>query len=61
MDDVARLAQTLGTYAPHLMLAAGVALLMVPRWLRFSIAVALIMIGLVGIWPELLGEPVVPN
>lgn len=56
MEDAVRIAQTLGAYSPHAMLAAGVALLMVPRWLRFSIAIALIMFGLVGIWPELLGE-----
>ena len=56
MDDLASAAQAFSAYAPHAMLAAGVALLMVPRWLRFSIAIALIMFGLVGIWPELLGE-----
>ena len=50
----------LGAYAPHVMLGAGVLLLMVPRWLRASIAVALIAFGLAGIWPELLegGAPV---
>ena len=56
MDDIAPHAQALGAYAPHAMLAAGIALLMVPRWLRVCIAVALVMFGLVGIWPELLGE-----
>ena len=51
---------TFGAYAPYVMLAAGVLLLMVPRWLRAAIAVALIAFGLVGIWPELLdgGTPV---
>ena len=43
-----------GVYAPYAMLGAGIALLMVPRWLRASIAVTLIAFGLVGIWPELL-------
>ena len=52
------LSHALGAYAPHAMLVAGIALLMVPRWLRFCIAVALIMFGLVGIWPGLLeGAP----
>ena len=48
------------THAPHVLLGAGVLLLLVPRWLRVSIAVAMIAFGLVGIWPELLdgGKPV---
>ena len=52
--DLAEFAHTLGEYAPHLMLGAGVALLIVPKWLRMCIAVALIAFGLAGIWPELL-------
>ena len=57
---LAQLQAVFGTYAPYVMLVAGVLLLMVPRWLRVCIAVALISFGLVGIWPELLdgGVPV---
>ena len=51
------MADALSQYAPHIMLAIGVALLLVPRWLRVCLAVALIALGLAGIWPELLGEP----
>ena len=57
MEDIARFAQALGVYAPHVMLVAGVALMIVPRWLRWSIAVTLIAFGLAGIWPELLDAP----
>ena len=35
------------------MLVAGIALIMVPRWLRWAIAVLLIALGLAGLFPEL--------
>ena len=59
-EALAQAQNVFGAYAPHVLLGAGVLLLMVPRWLRVSIAVAMIGIGLAGIWPGLLdgGKPV---
>ncbi len=39
------------------LLAAGVALIMVPRWMRFAIAVLMIALGLAGLFPELVQAP----
>ena len=54
VDPIVGVPNVFGTYAPHVLLGAGVLLLLVPRWLRVSIAVAMIAFGLAGIWPELL-------
>jgi len=35
------------------MLVAGVALIIVPKWIRWAIAVAMIALGLAGLFPEL--------
>ena len=38
------------------MQVAGIALIMVPRWLRWAIAVLLIALGLAGLFPELVQQ-----
>ena len=35
------------------MLLGGIALIMVPRWIRWAIAVLMIALGLAGLFPEL--------
>jgi hypothetical protein len=42
------------TLQPLLALAAGILILIVPRLLNYVIAIYLIFIGVVGIWPHLL-------
>jgi len=37
------------------MLLAGIALIMVPKWMRWAIAVVMIALGLAGLFPKLLG------
>lgn len=37
------------------LLAGGVALIMVPKWIRWGIAVAMIALGLAGLFPKLVG------
>lgn len=37
------------------MLGAGIALIMVPKWMRWAIAVLMIALGLAGLFPELVG------
>lgn len=36
------------------MLLAGVLLIMVPKWIRWAIAVTMIALGLAGLFPELI-------
>lgn len=36
------------------MLGAGILLIMVPRWIRWAIAVTMIAVGLSGLFPELI-------
>ncbi|MEM8750357.1 MAG: DUF3096 domain-containing protein [Pseudomonadota bacterium] len=38
------------------LLFAGIALIMVPKWIRWAIAVLMIGLGLAGLFPELVGE-----
>jgi hypothetical protein len=41
---------------PHLVaLIAGILILIVPRILNYVVAIYLILIGILGIWPGLLG------
>ena len=35
------------------LLIGGIALIMVPRWMRWAIAVAMIGLGLAGLFPQL--------
>ena len=44
----------LNTISPLLLIIAGVALLIVPKWLRIIIALGLIFIGVTQMYPELL-------
>ena len=44
----------LNSVSPLLLIIAGVALLIVPKWLRIIIAVGLIFIGVTQMYPELL-------
>jgi len=39
------------------LLAGGVLLIMVPRWMRWGIAVLMIALGLAGLFPELIATP----
>ena len=38
------------------MLAGGIALIMVPKWIRWAIAVLMIALGLAGLFPELVQQ-----
>ncbi|MEP1209601.1 MAG: hypothetical protein ABJM29_01340 [Rhizobiaceae bacterium] len=49
MDILADYPQAVSAF----MLAAGVALIMVPKWIRWAIAVLMIALGLAGLFPEL--------
>jgi hypothetical protein len=42
---------------PLVALVAGIVILLVPRLLNYVIAIYLIVIGLIGLWPRLLGPP----
>ena len=42
------------TFSPGLLIAAGVALLIVPKWIRIIIALGLIFVGVTEMYPELL-------
>jgi len=42
------------------LLVCGIALIMVPRWMRFAIAVLMIGLGLAGLFPELVA-PAAPK
>ena len=39
------------------MLAGGIALILVPKWMRLGIAVLMIALGLAGLFPELVAVP----
>lgn len=51
----------LNSISPLLLIIAGVALLIVPKWLRIIIAVGLIFIGVTQMYPELLAGVVESN
>ena len=42
---------------PLIALIAGILILLVPRLLNYIVAIYLIFIGLVGLWPRLLQVP----
>jgi len=42
------------SFSPGLLIGAGVALLIVPRWIRVIISVGLIFVGVTELYPELL-------
>ncbi|MGH7113634.1 MAG: DUF3096 domain-containing protein [Stellaceae bacterium] len=42
---------------PLAALIAGILILLVPRLLNYVVAIYLILIGLVGLWPHLLYHP----
>ena len=44
----------LQSYSPGILIGAGVALLIVPAWIRYIIALGLIFLGLTQLYPELL-------
>lgn len=46
--------QMLDSVSPVLLIAAGVALLIVPKFIRWAIALGLIFLGAVEMYPELL-------
>ena len=41
--------------APLIALIAGVLILVVPRLLNYIVAIYLIVVGVLGLWPNLLG------
>ena len=43
------------TLAPILALLAGILILIVPRILNYVVAIYLILVGLLGLFPDLLG------
>ncbi len=43
------------TIQPLVALVAGVLILIVPRLLNYVVAIYLILIGVLGLWPHLLG------
>ena len=38
------------------LLTGGIALIMVPKWIRWAIAVLMIALGLAGLYPQLLAQ-----
>ena len=46
---------TAGTIAPIVALIAGVLILIVPRLLNYVVAIYLIIVGLLGLFPNALG------
>ena len=47
----------LRSLSPGLLIGAGVALLIVPKWIRIIIAFGLIFLGVTEMYPELLTAP----
>jgi Protein of unknown function (DUF3096) len=45
---------SLGSLQPAIALIAGILILVVPRLLNYVIAIYLIVIGITGLWPNLL-------
>ena len=43
--------------APLIALIAGILILLVPRILNYVVAIYLIVIGIIGLWPRLLHVP----
>ena len=43
------------TIQPLIALIAGVLILLVPRLLNYIVAIYLIIVGVLGLWPHLLG------
>jgi hypothetical protein len=43
------------TIQPLIALIAGVLILLVPRLLNYIVAIYLIVVGVLGLWPNLLG------
>ena len=41
---------------PLVALIAGILILLIPRLLNFVVAIYLILIGLIGLWPQLLSH-----
>ncbi len=50
----------LRSYSPAILIGAGLALLIVPKWIRMIIALGLIFVGVTEMYPELLGGSAVP-
>jgi hypothetical protein len=46
------------TIGPVLALIFGILILIVPRLLNYLIAIYLILIGIVGLWPHLFGHSI---
>lgn len=53
MEQLRAMAIWLQSFSPMVMLIAGIALLIVPTWIRWIIALILIFFGLAGLYPDL--------
>jgi len=53
--------QQLQSYSPGILIGAGLALLIVPAWIRYIIAFGLIFLGVTQLYPELLSGAAVPT
>lgn len=51
MEQLREFALWMQTFSPAVMLVAGIALLVVPTWIRWIIALILIFFGLAGLYP----------
>ncbi|MEM1037921.1 MAG: hypothetical protein AAGI12_00460 [Pseudomonadota bacterium] len=50
----------LQSYSPGILIGAGLALLIVPAWIRYIIAFGLIFLGVTQLYPDLLSGVAVP-
>ncbi len=52
--------EQLRSYSPGILIGAGLALLIVPAWIRYIIAFGLIFLGVTQLYPDLLSGATVP-
>ncbi len=52
--------QTLVFIQPLVALIAGIVILLMPRLLNYIVAIYLILIGIAGLWPQLMNGSVLP-
>jgi len=48
--------EILRSFSPAILIGAGLALLVVPAWVRFIIALGLIFLGVTELYPDLFGS-----
>ena len=52
--------QTLVFIQPLVALIAGIVILLMPRLLNYIVAIYLILVGISGLWPQLMNGSVLP-